>query len=171
MRPEDRRAVADVCEREHARLVGILTLHTGDPWVAQELANDALTALCERWTRSPRIEDPRAWLTRVALNHADSWIRRRVAERRATARHGVPDEATAHRDDASAIAVRAAVAALPPRQREAVVLRYWGGCTAAEAGEAMGVAPATVRALAHQAVTSLREVFDLEIDQEDSRVH
>ncbi|MFP5309534.1 MAG: RNA polymerase sigma factor [Actinomycetes bacterium] len=178
MQAGDRAAVTAVCEREHRRLVGILTLHTGDPWVAEELANEVLVALCERWAGSPPIEDPRAWVTRVALNHANSWIRRRVAERRARARLERLTVGDAAADGAPGVdgaedgaAVRAAVAALPRRQREAVVLRYWDGMSADEAGAVMGVDAGTVRALTHQAVTALRGAFTFDPTLEHDREH
>lgn len=170
VKDHDRAAVSAACEREHRRLVGILTLHTGDPWVAEELANEALVALCERWGGHPPIEDARAWLTRVGLNLANSWIRRRIAERRARARLDARsarhEDAAPGGDDADAVAVREAVQQLPTRQREAVVLRYWAGCSTTEAAAAMGVEPGTVRALTHQAVTALRDVFVFELDEE-----
>lgn len=172
MDDSQRAALVAACEREHGRLVGILTLHTGDRWVAEELANEALVALCERWPGSPPIEDPRAWVTRVGLNLANSWIRRRIAERRARARLDAraADDAIGPDGDADALAVRTAVQQLPTRQREALVLRYWAGCSSSEAGHAMGVEPATVRALTHQAVTALRDQFAFDLDEESTHV-
>jgi DNA-directed RNA polymerase specialized sigma24 family protein len=55
-----------------------------------------------------------------------------------------------------AIAVRHAVGALPPRQRAAVVARYYAGLDVGGAAKALGCAPGTVKALTHQALTTLR---------------
>lgn len=101
----------------------------------------------------------------VALNLANSWIRRLVAERRARARLDAFSTAEVAPESGDALAVREAVGALPRRQREAVVLRYWAGCSAADAGTAMGIEPATVRALTHQAVVALRTTFNLDLEE------
>lgn len=52
--------------------------------------------------------------------------------------------------------MREAVAALPPRQRVAVVLRYFADCDIAATAEVMGCRPGTVRALTAQALERLR---------------
>lgn len=166
MQHDNRDTMARFCEREHGRLVGILTLHLGDRRVAEELANEALITLCERWSTIDELRNPQAWVTRVALNQANSWLRRRVAERRARARLADQPAPAAPADTDDALAIRTAVAALPQRQRAALVLRYWDGMSAAEAGEVLGIEPATVRALTHQAVTALRTEFTFDLDEE-----
>ena len=50
----------------------------------------------------------------------------------------------------------AAVAALAPRQRAIVVLRFYGDCSHAEIGRALGCRTGTVRATVHQAMRRLR---------------
>lgn len=76
------------CQREHPRLVGALSLYCGDALLAQELAQEALVRVCQRWEQVHAKGSPQAWAHRVALNLAHSWYRRRSAERRALARHG-----------------------------------------------------------------------------------
>lgn len=159
----DRDEMVAFCRREHRRLVGVLTLHLGDRWVAEELAQEALIRACERWAEVGQMQHPRAWVTRVGMNLANSWIRRRVAERKARARLDAHPELVAESADTSdALAVREALAVLPERQRQAVVLRYWGGMSPTEAGAVMGIEPGTVRALTHQAVTALRGSFEFD---------
>ena len=46
--------------------------------------------------------------------------------------------------------------ALPPRQRAALVLRYFEDLTEAQAAEVMGVAVGTVKSLSHQAIARMR---------------
>lgn len=146
--------VAAFCAHEHGRLIGLLSLQVGDRDVAEELAQDVLVKVCQHW---PSLDDPRAWMNRVAINHANSWLRRRGAERRATARRRGQQVDEPAPDQADAIAVRTAVAALPARQRTALVYRYYAGFSVAEAARAMSCAPGTVRALTHQAIAALRE--------------
>ncbi len=75
------------CRREHPRLVGALTLHCGDRWVAAELAQEALARVCADWPRVSRMQAPGAWVHRVAMNLCTSHFRRRTAERAARARY------------------------------------------------------------------------------------
>lgn len=149
--PELRRLVAE----EHTRLVGLLALHTGDRWVAEELAQDTIVRLCQHWPRVRRMDRPGAWLTRVGLNLANSWLRRRAAERRALARTG-PTPEVVDDDTVATLAVRGAVSQLPRRQRTAVVLRFYGGLSVAETSDVMGCAQGTVKALTHRAIGALR---------------
>lgn len=148
--------IDDLCRRLHPRLVGALRLYLGDAELARELAQDALVRVVERRTEVLAMERPEAWAYRVAFNLARSRLRRLGAERRAHARSGPdPDEAVAV-DVAASIAVHEALARLPRRQRQAVVLRYFGDLPLADVARAMGCRPGTVKAHLHQAVAALR---------------
>ena len=149
--------LAVFCRGEHAALVGLLALYTGDRAVAEELAQEAFIRACEHWPRVREMDNRRAWLTRVAINLANSWFRRRYAERRAHARHGNSAAATRPDDTADVLAVRQAVAALPRRQRTALVLRYYADLPAAQVAAQMGCAEPTVRSLTNRAIATLRQ--------------
>jgi RNA polymerase sigma-70 factor (ECF subfamily) len=158
------------CRAEHARLIGLLTLHVRDVHVAEELAQDTLVRLCEHWPRVREMERPRAWLATVATNLARSAMRRRAAEQRAATRHGVLPDAIPHTDTAMAMAVRDAVAGLPERQRTAIAYRYFAGMSTAETAQAMRVAEGTIRALAAQGVANLRAA-GLDVDDDAEVTH
>lgn len=143
-----------LCAEEYGRLVGSLRLITNDAGVAQELAQEALLKLCANWPKVRRHDRPVAWLYAVAFNGARSWRRRRRAERRAYAQ--VLDRKPQLPDAEDAVLLRAAVADLPARQREAVILRYFLQLTTAESAEVMSCATGTVRALTSQALVALR---------------
>lgn len=145
--------LAEVCRREYPRLVGLLALHVGDVPTAEELAQEALLQLCRRWSS---VDNPRAWLTVVATNLANSWLRRHLAERRAYGRHGQVPDRTHDPDQAEIVAVREAVAALPRRQRTAVVLRFFEQLSVAETAAVMGCAEGTVKANTHRGIAALR---------------
>ena len=71
------------CREAWPRLVGALSLSTGDRHVAEELAQEALVRVCERWNEVQVMESPMGWAHRVGFNLASSHYRRREAERRA----------------------------------------------------------------------------------------
>lgn len=145
----------EFCAALRPRLVGSLALFCGDRALAEELAQEALARAYERWARVSRMTSPEAWTYRTAFNLARSSGRRRAAERRAMRRlTGQPRPSLP--DDATAIAVRDALAALTPRQRAAIVARFYVGFSVAEAAHALGCADGTVRALTAQAVARLR---------------
>ena len=158
------------CVREHPRLVGALTLHCGDRHVAAELAQEALVRVCESWPTVSQMEAPGAWLHRVALNLSSSYFRRRTAERRARDRYSSRQVEEAPPDHATAVAVRSAVAKLPPRQRTALVLRFYSDLSVEQAAEAMSCAPGTVKSLTSQALASLRSSTGLTSPEERSHV-
>ena len=90
------------------------------------------------------------------MNLARSWIRRAVADRRARQRLARDPVADDRADDAQAVAVREALSTLPPRQRTALILRYYLDQSVDEAADVMQCAPGTVKAATHQAIASLR---------------
>lgn len=148
--------VEEFCHREYARLYGTLRLYCGDVWLAEELSQEALARAVRHWDRVGAMDAPGAWVHRVAINLANSSFRRAAAERRALRktphrnRHDDPDGPTA-------IAVREAVAALPPRQREVVVLRFFHDLPVRDAAQQMRCAEGTVKSLLADAIRSLRE--------------
>jgi RNA polymerase sigma factor (sigma-70 family) len=137
--------------------VGSLSLLCGDAHAAEELAQDAFVRLCREWWRVRRMDHPEAWLHRVAINLAMSRWRRRSAERRARRRletERPPGEAPA--DDAARVSVRAAVAALPSRQKTALVLRFYLDLPYAQIARLMEVKESTAKSLVAAALENLR---------------
>jgi RNA polymerase sigma factor (sigma-70 family) len=59
-------------------------------------------------------------------------------------------------DGTDVIAVRDAVAALPARQRAALVLRYFAEFSVREAAEALRCPEGTIKSLTHAAIRTLR---------------
>ena len=152
----DNADAAAFCRRIRPALVGTLSLYCGDAHVAEELAQDVLATVWDRWVEVRVMTAPEAWAYRVGFNLASSHYRRRAAERRARGRRELPRLAADEPDPADAVAVRHAVAALPQRQRAVVVLRYFSDLSVADTANLLGIAPGTVKALTHQAVPKLR---------------
>jgi RNA polymerase sigma-70 factor (ECF subfamily) len=154
---EAREAPGDFCtffEDEHRRLYKTMYFVTGDRSEAADLMQEAFLKLWERWDRIDTIDDPRAYLFRVALN--GTRMRTRAARRAAkrTVPLGVvrdPYDDVDIRED-----VRRMLLQVTPRQRAALVLLDLYGYGSEDAGRIMGIRPSTVRALATQGRAVLR---------------
>jgi RNA polymerase sigma factor (sigma-70 family) len=127
---------------------------TGSRADAAELMQDAFLKLWERWGSIDRIDDPTAYLFRVAMNgfRMRSRAARRAARRLARVESASDpfDEIDLRQD------VRQLLLGLAPRQRAALLLLDMYGYDSAEAARIMGVRRSTVRALATQGRTVLR---------------
>jgi RNA polymerase sigma factor (sigma-70 family) len=139
---------------EHRGLFKALYFVTGNRADAAELMQDAFLKLWERWDRLDRIDDPTAYLFRVALN--GSRMRARAARRAGrrlvpVARDRDPFDEIELRED-----VRRLLLDLAPRQRAALLLLDMYGYGSDEAGRILGIRPSTVRALATQGRAVLR---------------
>jgi len=141
-------------EAEHRRLVTALYLITGDPSEAEELSQEAMVRMYERWDRVRRMDSPTGYLYRTALNLHRSRVRRLAVAARHTARP-VP-----HADPAAAAETRDIVdrllASLPAGQRAALVLVEWRGMDSEEAGRTLGIEAVSVRVRVSRAKASLR---------------
>lgn len=149
-------AVDDYCGDEYARLFGTLRLYCNDRWLAEELAQEALARLVRQWDRVQVMDAPGAWLHRVAINLANSSFRRRRAERRATSRAPAVRDSYVDPDSPTIVAVRQAVRALPARQREVVILRYFQDLSVRATATRMNCAEGNVKRMLADAIRSLR---------------
>jgi RNA polymerase sigma-70 factor (ECF subfamily) len=159
------------CRDVWPRLVGSLSLYTGDRFVAEELAQEALVRVCERWDEVREMESPVGWAHRVGFNLASSHFRRRGAERRARLRLGaLVDVPPPEVDAADALALRRAVAALPEGQRQALVLRYYADLPVADVASLMECPENTVKTHTRRAIQQLRR-GGLHADDEPEEMH
>ncbi|WP_435795466.1 RNA polymerase sigma factor [Micromonospora luteifusca] len=139
----------------HANFRGLvvqLTAYTGDRGQAQDLVQEAFCRAYARWDRLARYEDPLAWVRKVAWNLGHNrWRRLRTAQtwllrqRETHVAEPSPDR----------VAVDAALAKLPPKQRRAVVLHYLADLTIAEIAAQEQVAEGTVKSWLHRGRTAL----------------
>jgi RNA polymerase sigma-70 factor (ECF subfamily) len=139
-----------------------LTLATGSRDLAEDATQDAFTKALRRWRRVRQMDRPDGWVYVVAMNAARD--RARKAERTSTP---APEPAVDHSGGVAVrLTVRDAIATLPPRQREAVVLRFLADLSLDEVATAMGCAVGTVKATLHQAMGALRVELDEQLDQD-----
>jgi RNA polymerase sigma-70 factor (sigma-E family) len=144
------RAVAPVLRRA-------LLAQVRDPHLADDLAQDALVRVAERWERVRAMDRPDLYVVRVGLNLATSWWRRLGARDRATARLAAGEPDVWHDPDGAwSVTLRAAVASLPARQREVVSLRFGADLAVADVAVVMGCSQGTVKTLSHRALERLR---------------
>lgn len=159
---------SELCRRSSARLVGALTLRCNDRELASDIAQEAMARVWRDWDTVSRRQPIEPWLYATAFNLLRSWHRRlRVARRRAPVLVIVTNPEA---DADAALSVRDAVAVLPERQREAVVLRYYADLSVKNTAEAMGCAEGTVRALTTQGVAALRAALKTDIEMAEEEV-
>lgn len=106
---------------------------------------------------------PGAWVHRVAINLANSFFRRRQAERRARQRATAGRNEIQDADAADAVAIRRAIADLPSRQREVIVLRFYVGLSVAETAAQVDASDSAVKSLTYRAMETLRAHFALDV--------
>ncbi len=154
-----RAVVTDLFHHHYRRLVGLAGLMVDDRETAEEVVQDAFEALYRNWTR---LRDPHAavaYLNRSVVNGSRSKVRRRMTERA----YDVPDAGVersaesvgldgSRRDD-----LITAVRALPTRQREVVVLRYFLDLSEDQIAEWLGVSKGSVKRHAFRATDALQK--------------
>jgi RNA polymerase sigma-70 factor (sigma-E family) len=130
---------------------------TGDWGLAEQLAQEAYLRLWRRWRWLADPQAAPAYLRRTVVNLSRETIRRRIAERRALGRRQDDEQAAAVPDAAAALELRQALAGLPIRKRECVVLRYLLGLSEAETAAALAVSVGTVKSQTHKGLRMLRD--------------
>lgn len=137
--------------QRHLRLAVLLT---GDRSQAEELLQDSLVRMYERWRKLSRRDDLHAYLRRALVNnHTSVWRRRRrenlVAE--------VPDRAAGGQAGPD-LEVTQALAALPAGQRAVVVLRLYEDLSERQAADALGCSLGNVKSQYARALDKLRSL-------------
>ena len=148
------------------RLVASLAVHLGDVHLAADAVDQAMAKAWARWDRLDERADAGAWVYRVALNWATSWLRRL----RFRSNSGIPERAAQDTDLAELMAndpaLRNALSALPEGQRGVVVLRLLHEMPTREVAAALDIAEGTVRSRLTRARRQLRDVLsDPEVDR------
>jgi RNA polymerase sigma-70 factor, ECF subfamily len=139
---------------ESDRLFRALYFVTGSREDAEDLAQDAFLRLWERWDRIDGIDDPTAYLFRVALNGFR--MRRRRALAAVRKRLSPPQEHDLFAEAELRADLRSMLLNLSPRQRAALVLVDLLEYSSDQAAGILRVRPSTVRNLASQGRRALR---------------
>lgn len=140
-------------EARRAALLRTAYLLTGDAHDAEDLVQTALVKAVPKWGRIADDPEPyvRAILARESINR---WRRRRWRE---IASDDLPEEQHVDVDVAGRAALRAALAALAPRQRAVIVLQYYEDLSERQVAETLGISVGTVKSQCRDALARLRE--------------
>jgi RNA polymerase sigma factor (sigma-70 family) len=142
-------------EEHHVALFRALWLVTRNRHEAEEIMQDAFLKMWERWDEVGSMAEPVGYLYRTAMNLLRSRARRAAVALRRAIGQIPPDDAMAAVEERDAV-VRM-LSSLTPRQRAVVVLRDILGLTSADAAEALGIRPSTLRVLGARARAVLKK--------------
>jgi RNA polymerase sigma-70 factor (sigma-E family) len=152
-------AVTALFTAHHTRLVIVAQMLVDDVGTAEDVVQDAFAALYRRW---PYLRDKGAAIGYVqasVVNGARSHLRRRRGLRFEPV-DDAADPATPAADeqvlrDEAQRALAAGLAALPLRQRQVVVLRYYLDQSEAEIASTLSISRGSVKKHASRALTAL----------------
>ena len=151
-------ALAELHRTHYRSLVRLARLLVDDEASGEDIVQDAFVRVFQAWDR---VDDPVRYLRATVMNGARSGLRRLSVARRYVAPIA---RATAGADvfvvvQSEHIAVVAAVRALPRRQRECLVLRYYADLSEAEIAATLGISPGSVKSHSHRGMAGLTRVL------------
>ena len=132
-------AVADLYQTHYRPRVRLAALLVSDLATAEEIVQDSFAAVHGRWPALPDTDAALYYLRRSVVRRSRSAPSAQPA--------GIPLLGSA---------VVSALRALPVRQREVLVLRYFADLPPAEVAAVTGMSPAAVRTQATRAMSALR---------------
>jgi RNA polymerase sigma-70 factor (sigma-E family) len=130
---------------------------TGDPEAARDLVQDAFVRVAGRFRHIRQPEAFDAYLRRTIVNLHSSGLRRLRVERSSLAREAaltvpvMPEEDHGARDE-----MWHAILGLPPRQRAAIVLRYYEDLSEWQSAEVLQCSVGALNQLVVRAMATLR---------------
>jgi RNA polymerase sigma-70 factor (sigma-E family) len=153
--------IDDIYRTHRMGMVRLAILLVDDQASAEDVVQEAFAGLFRNWAGLRDNAAAIGYLRTAVVNGSRSMLRRRR-----TARAYVPPHPGTERSAESLAlltaehqAVVSALADLAPRQREVLVLRYYGGLSEAEIAEATGLSKGTVKSTASRAVAKLGDIM------------
>jgi len=157
-------AVTAMYSTQYRSLVRLAALLVRDVATAEEVVQDSFIAMHTAWHRIRDNDKALSYLRQSVVNRSRSVLRHRVVVDR-NAPKPAPDMPSAEQGALTLLERRQVVTALrslPPRQREALVLRYYGDLSEAQIASAMGISRGAVKSHTARAIASLRAVLEME---------
>jgi RNA polymerase sigma-70 factor (sigma-E family) len=141
----------DLYRDEYEPMVRLARGLVDAPETAEEIVQDSFAKVYERWNR---LEQPGGYLRTAVVNGARSELRKREVRRRIGLRPFIPSQPE-DRDY-----LLDALDQLSPRQKTALVLKFYADMTEKEIAQAMGVRPGTVKSATSRGLAELRKVVE-----------
>ncbi len=156
---EDHESFPDFVGRQQESLLRLAFLLAGDRGHAEDLVQTALMKTYRHWDRITLRGEPSAYVRRALVTTHTSWRRRAWHREQPTGR--LPDVAAAEPADRldAGEELRRALAALPPRMRATVVLRYYEDLSELRTAQLMGCSESTVNTQAARGLARLRSAL------------
>ncbi len=152
--------VAVLYRRHHADLVRLALMLVGDRGCAEDVVQDVFTRLCARG-RVLQADSTLAYVRTAVVNGCRSVLRRRALARRVAISRAVPWRDTQDSAEQAAILaedrrqVLAALAGLPSRRREVLVLRFYLNLPVAEVAAMLGISQGSVKSATARGLDAL----------------
>jgi RNA polymerase sigma-70 factor (sigma-E family) len=166
---DERDVVLSAVFREsYSTLVGLAALLLDERGHAEEVVQEAFARTYVAWPRLRDRSDPLPYVRQSVVNLARGGLRRRLIVRRY--QPATPVVVPSPEADVLAAEQRgeivAAVAVLPRRQRECVVLRYFSDCSVAETARTLGISEGAVKQHTSRAIVALGDVLGADVEDE-----
>jgi RNA polymerase sigma-70 factor (sigma-E family) len=159
-------AVTALYAAHYGSLVRLAALLAGgDRAIAEEVVQDSFVAMHSVWRQLGNSDRAVPYLLRAVVNRSRSVRRHRVVVDR-DAPMPPPDMPSAEQGAVALLersAVVAALRALSPRQREALVLRYYGDLSEAQIASTMQVSTGAVQGHLARGMSALHRVLENEV--------
>jgi len=159
------RAVTVLYAAHYRSLVRLAALLLRDMATAEEVVQDSFVAMHDGWRRLRDNDKALSYLRQSVVNSSRSVLRHRMVVDK-NAPKPPPDMPSAEQGAITLLersAVVTALRTLPPRQREALVLRFYGDLSEAQIAAAMGISKGAVKSHTARAMTALRSVLERDI--------
>ena len=156
--------VTEIYDGEYKSLVRLAVLLVHDVPTAEEVVQDAFEAMHTALRRLRDSDKALSYLRQAVVNKSRSVLRHRTVVDK-NAPKPAPDEPSAEHAAMALIertAVVAALRALPERQREAIVLRYYADFSEADIAAAMGISRGAVKSHTARGMTGVRSILEQE---------
>jgi len=156
------RAVTAIYSEHYRSLVRLAAFLVRDNATAEEVVQDSFVAMHGAWRRLRDTDKALSYLRQSVVNRSRSVLRHRMVVDKNTPKPP-PDMPSAEHGAIIQLersAVVSALRGLPERQREALVLRYYGDLSEAQIASVMGISRGAVKSHTARAMAALRIVLE-----------
>jgi len=154
-------AVSSLYAAHYARLVRLATLLVHDQGIAEEIVQDCFVAMHGKWGRLRDPDKAEAYLRAAVVNRSRSALRRRevAARHRPDPARSVPSAEDTAVEGERRTEVLVALDALPQRQREVLVLRYYLDLSEADIADTLRISRGAVKSHSSRGLAALRTTW------------